>query len=92
MGLPAELEVVVKDLWSLRLRLLQHRLQTASDENTVFSSQINSETGTEGPEHKDLENRRSRIKTVPSLIDSLGLCYLGMMMLRLPISLGDMHR
>ncbi len=29
---------------------------------------------------------------LPRLIDTLGLCYLGMLLLKLPVSLGDVYR
>ncbi|KAL8660321.1 MAG: hypothetical protein Q9202_006663 [Teloschistes flavicans] len=92
LRLPAELEVVVKDLWSLRLRLLQSRVDTSTDEATMFSSQVTSEIDTDDQQSEGDRKRSSRSKTIPSLIESLGLCYLGMMLLKLPISMGDLHR
>lgn len=90
--LPAELEQIVKDLWSLRLRLLANRLDTASDEAAVFSSQATSDAETASQSTRGRRERMSSSKKIPTLIDSLGLCYLGMILLRLPISLGDFHR
>lgn len=92
MHLPAELEVVVKDLWSLRLRLLQTRLDTSIDEGTMFSSQVTSEVDTDDQQSEGRKERPSRSKIIPSLIESLGLCYIGMILLKLPISMGDLHR
>ena len=92
MGLPAEIETVVKDLWSLRLRTLQHRLVNASDEEAVFSSQVTSDVEMEASRHVKGDGRPLRTRNLPRLIDSLGLCYLAMMLLRLPVSLGDLHR
>ncbi|KAL9581434.1 MAG: hypothetical protein Q9212_003898 [Teloschistes hypoglaucus] len=91
MHLPAELEVVVKDLWSLRLRLLQSRVDTSADEGTMFSSQVNSEVHTDDQQSEGRRKRPSRSKVIPSLLQSLGLCYIGMMLLKLPISMGDLH-
>ncbi|KAL8774009.1 MAG: hypothetical protein Q9194_004160 [Teloschistes cf. exilis] len=92
MHLPAELEIVVKDLWSLRLRLLQSRVDTSTDEGPMFSSQVTSEVDTDGQQSEGRRERPSRSKVIPSLIESLGLCYIGMMLLKLPISIGDLHR
>lgn len=92
MGLPAELEVIVKDLWSLRLQLLQDRVDASSQENTVFSSQNTSTNDLADQDGQRGRERLSRSRTVPSLIDSLGTCYLGIILLRLPISIGDIHR
>ena len=93
-GLPPRLEEVVRNqLWAPRLRLLTDRLET-SDDATVFSSQATSdaEGGAKGGNRGRRRERKSRSKVIPSLMDSLGMCYLGMIVLRLPISLGDLHR
>lgn len=83
---------MVKDLWALRLQLLKSKIDTTSDENTVFSSQPQSETETED-KHEGIGRKwRVRGKYMPSLIETLGLCYLGMILLRLPVSIGEMHR
>lgn len=92
MGFPAELEVVVRDLWSLRLQLLQDKVDAGSQENTLFSSQETSKSETDYQKVQHGRERHSRSRIVPSLIDSLGTCYLGIILLRLPISLGDIHR
>lgn len=83
---------MVKDLWALRLQLLKSKTDTTSDEDTVFSSQPQSETETD--EKHDGVGRKWKIggKDMPSLIETLGLCYLGMILLRLPVSIGEIHR
>ncbi|KAL9627709.1 MAG: hypothetical protein Q9204_006384, partial [Flavoplaca sp. TL-2023a] len=93
-GLPAKFEETVRNqLWAPRLQLLTDRLEI-HDDATEFSSQAN--TDAEGHDKMEAQGRRrerkSRSKVVPSLLDSLGMCYLGMIMLRLPISIGDLHR
>ncbi|KAL8673257.1 MAG: hypothetical protein Q9168_002295 [Polycauliona sp. 1 TL-2023] len=93
-GLPAKFEEVLRNrLWAPRLQLLTDRLEIF-DDDTVFSSQANSESESEVKKglHGRARERKSRSKLVPSLMDSLGMCYLGMIMLRLPISLSDLHR
>ena len=83
---------MVKDLWSLRLQLLKSKTGATSDEDTLFSSQPQSETETE-VQH-DGVGREWKVggKEMPTLIETLGLCYLGMILLRLPISIGELHR
>ena len=83
---------MVKDLWALRLQLLKSKADATSDEDTVFSSQPQSETETE--DKHDGVGRKWRVggKDMPSLIETLGLCYLGMILLRLPVSIGEIHR
>ena len=92
VGLPEDLESVVKDLWSLRLQLLDTNTNATSDDETVFSSQPLSET--EEVEKVEAGKREYKIrgKAMPTLIETLALLYLGTVLLRLPISMGDMHR
>ena len=90
LGLPCELEVVVKDLWSLRLNLLKDRIDRGeSDGETFFSSQPISEEDTESEE---IGKGKWTEKALPSLIETLGICYLAMIILRLPIGMGDLHK
>ena len=89
MGMPDEVENVVKNLWALRLQLLKDIVDAISDDEHVFSSQPQidqSESGNRKPYKARMD------KAMPSLIDSLGTCYFGMMLLRLPVSIGDLHR
>ena len=92
IGLPAELETVIKDLWALRLQLLKSKTDATSDEDTLFSSQPQSETETEDKHEGDGRKWKFRGKEIPRLIETLGLCYLGMILLRLAVSIGEMHR
>ncbi|KAL8761489.1 MAG: hypothetical protein Q9184_002399 [Pyrenodesmia sp. 2 TL-2023] len=87
MGLPQEFEDVVKGLWALRL----DKIDLGTEEAILHSSQETSrlEMDSQGGRGKE---RLSRTKPVPSLIDSLATCYLGIVILRLPISLGDLHQ
>jgi RNA polymerase I-specific transcription initiation factor RRN7 len=101
-GLPDELETVVRDLWSVRLRGVKSlgvEDGGAGGRETVgFSSQSDWEgTGTEtdgmessgGPGRR--HRRKSRQESMPRLVDSLALCYLGTLLMRLPITLGEFH-
>ncbi|KAL8929248.1 MAG: hypothetical protein Q9208_001331 [Pyrenodesmia sp. 3 TL-2023] len=87
MSLPQEFEDVVKGLWALRL----DKIDLGTEEVILHSSQETSklEADSQGNHGKE---RLSRTKPVPSLIDSLATCYLGMVILRLPISLSDLHQ
>ena len=89
IGLPEELEIVIKDLWALRLQLLKVKVDATPDQETIFSSQLpvsNNEAEDDFRAQKHVLD-----KAMPSLIDSLGLCYLGMVLLRLPVTMGDLH-
>lgn len=92
IGLPAELEGVVKDLWTLRLQLLKSKIGAIPDEDAVFSSQPQSETEAEDKHEGVGRKWKVKGKDSPSLIETLGLCYLGTVLLRLPVSIGEMHR
>lgn len=83
---------MVKDLWALRLQLLKSKTDATSDEDTLFSSQPESETETEDKHEGVGKKWKVRGKDMPSLIETLGLFYLGMILLRLPVSMGEMHR
>ncbi|KAK7518074.1 ubiquitin family-domain-containing protein [Phyllosticta citriasiana] len=90
-GLPAELEHVVRDLWALRLQSLKQKVEVASDtESQVFSSQSEGETtDTNNAGDERLVRRGRRPDSSPKLIDTLALVYLAMLLLRVPVSLGD---
>lgn len=83
----------MKDLWALRLQLLKNKTGATSEEDTVFSSQPQMETETER-EDEDVPSREYKVKgkAMPSLIETLGLCYLGVVLLRLPVGMGEIHR
>ena len=83
---------MVKDLWALRLQLLKNKTGAISDEDIVFSSQPQSETEVEDKYEGVGRKWKVRGKDSPSLIETLGLCYLGTVLLRLPVSIGEMHR
>lgn len=92
MGLPAELEIVVKDLWALRLQLLKDKVTVESDGDTIFSSQTQTEDEAVTKDSTAGREWKVNAKAMPTLVETLGLCYLGIILLRLPISLGEMHR
>lgn len=63
---------------------------------TTGGNNTNSEA--EDEEEEEEVNRKGRIyfkyrgRDMPTLIESLGICYLAMILLRLPISVGDLQR
>ena len=82
----------MKDLWELRIRLLQDRLKTAVDVDEVFSSQPQTEAEDEAT-HFTRGKKWERLgKQMPRMVETLSICYLASIILRLPISLGDLHR
>ena len=82
----------MKDLWALRLQLLKGKTVAISNEDTVFSSQPQTETEIESNGEEVGREYKVEGKAMPTLMETLGLCYLGMVLLRSPISMGDLHR
>jgi len=102
-GFPKELETVVRDLWGLKLGVIQ-RAESKKDGyesgtgTMLFSSASEGEsTDSDATGGKSLASRRSRKivaaeERLPRLIETLGLCYLGTLLLRLPTSLGEFYK
>lgn len=82
----------MKDLWALRLQLLKEKIIEISNEDPVFSSQPQTETEIESNGEELGREYKVEGKAMPTLIETLGLCYLGMVLLRSPISMGDLYR
>lgn len=90
--MPDAFETVVKDLWSLRLQMLKNLMKEAVEEETLFSSQDQPQAGagnqkTSTPTSWIIESQDS-----PNLLQSLAICQLGFILLRLPVSVGDLCR
>lgn len=82
---------MVRDLWALRLEGFTKKINDPSEgekEPEVFSSQAadtsDESDGTFKPQGKPVQ--------WPRLIDSIGLCYMAALLMRLPISIGDFYR
>ncbi|PYH41405.1 TFIIB-type zinc finger domain-containing protein [Aspergillus saccharolyticus JOP 1030-1] len=89
-GFPPEFENVVRDLWALHLNTFADQINELSeqeDEPRFFSSQ---------PASSFDESTEAKLGTTrtkwPRLIDSLALCYLAALLMRLPVSVEDFHR
>lgn len=82
---------MIKDLWALRLQLLKEKI-SEPDSSDVFSSQPGTEGVAESTEDEKTREWKVQVKEMPTLMQSLGICYLGAILLRLPVSLGDFHR
>lgn len=83
----------MKDLWTLRL----HKLYERSDENylsddtttQIFSSQTEQSTAVDEEEQR---YHKKKLSDSPKAVDSLALCYLGTLLLRIPVSVGYIQR
>ncbi len=72
--------------------MVKGKADATSDEDTVFSSQPVSDADTEHDEEGDGKSWKVIGKKMPTLIETLALLYIGTVLLRLPVSMGDIHR
>ena len=98
-GFPKELETVVRDLWGLRLRVLHEEANERDGVSVLGLSDFSEgDTDTDGTGGRSLwsgRSRRSSEKTremLPKLIETLALCYLGTLLMRLPTSFGEIFK
>jgi RNA polymerase I-specific transcription initiation factor RRN7 len=97
-GLPAELETVTFDLWSLRVAQLGDRIVSGEHEidsqSQIFSTIESEESDTSDNEQGMITARKGRdqkLKGAPNLHDCVALCYLSLLTLRLPTTPGDIY-
>lgn len=93
--LPPELWTVVRDLWTLRLAKQADRLEkSAGLEEGQPSVSAPTETSDESESEANTELQISGKKgsDAPVLVETLALCYLGILLMRLPVSIGDIYR
>ncbi|KAI9167239.1 eukaryotic translation initiation factor 5A [Paramyrothecium foliicola] len=100
-GHRSELETVVRDLWDLRIRgsgSLGPEESTGTGELAMFSSQPQSGSEPENePNAARMEARAQRWDPergsdwpLPKVPDTLALCYLGCLLLRIPTRMGEL--
>ncbi|KAF2762368.1 hypothetical protein EJ05DRAFT_473280 [Pseudovirgaria hyperparasitica] len=95
-GFPDKLEAIIRELWQLRLTKLHDRLPddaTDTDGESQFYSSHSEDDKT--PQEAGLDDARLRRHgrnptTTPSLMDAIALCYIGLVCLRVPVTLGDL--
>ncbi|KAL1305368.1 hypothetical protein AAFC00_002262 [Neodothiora populina] len=91
---PVEFETMVRDLWALRLQTLQSRATYESESEAEHSSQLwSSQSEAEATDASTKrKSRRSKIDAIPQLVDAVSLCYIGSLLLRLPVAVNDYHQ
>ena len=92
-------KLIIHDLYSLRLQTLKTDFESPSGPiSRVPNFSSASELEPEASDEEDEKSRKLKAKLrdqgrkLPKLVDTLGLCYLGMLLLKLPVSLGDIYR
>lgn len=110
------MQVIVRDLWALRLQVLtstlpenissqapgsqrSQRSQRQQTEEEGYSSQssylYSSDSDVASTTYSSRKRRARRVPKAadrPKLVESLALCYLGTILLRSAVSLGELHR
>ncbi|CVK97338.1 related to polymerase I core factor (CF) subunit [Fusarium mangiferae] len=95
-----ELETVVRDLWDLRIRgsgafLAEEETQQTGDGLAIFSSQPTDTEKDDIPKKQGARARSWNLEDnpdwpVPRMIETLALCYLGCLLLRIPTTIGEL--
>jgi RNA polymerase I-specific transcription initiation factor RRN7 len=93
-GFLGELWTVVRDLWTLRLSKLLHRLEgplDGEDSDDIHGLSSGIDPSGESGSEKEARTKQAA-SALPTLIDTICLCYMGMLLMRLPISLSQVLR
>ncbi|KAK6438231.1 hypothetical protein LTR95_005575 [Oleoguttula sp. CCFEE 5521] len=88
-----EIEGIVRELWALRLRKVQFRdgYESGTDtegQSQMFSSQSEGESGTETNASQS-SRRKASTSGIAILVDTLALCFIATLLLRIPITIAD---
>ena len=79
----------MKDLWTLRLTKQVEKLSSLEPQNQNL-------VGTGEESEKETQNvpntSGKKASDSPVLVETVALCYLGILLMRLPIGLGDIYR
>ncbi|KAJ5929098.1 RNA polymerase I-specific transcription initiation factor Rrn7 [Penicillium verhagenii] len=96
-GFPEQLEGVVRDLWAYRLRAYTLRInESTEDEDIETEPELFSSQPTQKSQKEDDDKVGFQIRPVyhiwPRMPETVALCYLGAILMRLPICVYDLHR
>lgn len=86
-GLPAELETIVRDLWTIRLQTLQDKLE---EDDTQAEQFFSSQTEAESDQENDTTSGNSGDRP-PRVLTGICLSFLGILLLGLPFTTADIH-
>ncbi|KIX04020.1 uncharacterized protein Z518_07573 [Rhinocladiella mackenziei CBS 650.93] len=101
-GLPPDLWTIVRDLWTLWLSRLEHRLQESPDPEALPDPESEEELGLDAGNETDTDletdgesqwqKKHKSTCDSPTLVDTVALTYLGVILLRRTIGLATMLR
>lgn len=96
---PEQFETVVQDLWSLRVRyfgcLQEEEVGTGEElggDKPEVGSDVQLFSSQPTPESPDSKKKEGVTRRMPRPVDTLALCYLGGILVRLPLRVGDLCR
>lgn len=84
-------QVVVRDLWALRLQDFTLKITDTEDEDDTENEGFSSQPGEKDGSGEIGFKPDSRYLEWPRLIDSLATCYLAAFLMRLPVCVSDFH-
>lgn len=101
--LTASAQTIVRDLWTLWLSRLDHRLRdptktdglaadTEGDDEPATTSADETDTGLETAGDPDSHQKGKRTHESPQLVDTIALNYIGIILLRRPVSLARIFK
>lgn len=90
--MPEELWTVVKDLWSLKLTKLEHRLNSKGSSATDVETDDTTMDASSDTEGETASSSAKTISVQPKLWDTVALVYLSTLLLRHPMSLSKLYR
>jgi RNA polymerase I-specific transcription initiation factor RRN7 len=91
LGLPEELEEVVRGLWEAKVEKLAEGGKLDASVRAEFSTQDQEKSDTEA-EESNYGHDPVPMGSMPIIVDTLMLCYLGCYILRQPVFIGDFLR
>ena len=86
----------MRDLWTLRLSRILQKFEKPDHEGYAESQLLTFEPES-GEEPKPEifaygSHRRAQVESAPVLVQTVATCYLGILLLKLPVGQGDLYR
>ncbi|KAJ5654485.1 hypothetical protein N7490_001488 [Penicillium lividum] len=92
-GFPEELEGVVRDLWAFRLQDYTLRInESADDEELDSEPELFSSQPSQKEDDQPSFTIRPKYHTWPRMPETVAMCYLAAVLMRLPICVYDLHK
>lgn len=90
-GFPENFEHVVRDLWALRLETYEDKIGNPDADDDDDEPEFFSSAGEQSDQEGSIQSGGKTVQ-FPRLIDSIALCYLAALLMRMPIGVAEFHR